>query len=104
MKNNKLAPTPTTMGLKLTKEECTNNVNPTLHTSMVGRLIYFIATRLDLMYATSLVSRFMETSKETHWLATKRNLRYVNGIKGYGILYTASNDFRLVGYTHNDWT
>ena len=33
----------------------------------------------------------------------KRILRYVNGTKGFGILYIASNDFKLVGYTDSDW-
>ena len=55
------------------------------------------------MYAVSLVSRFMETPKETHWQATKRILKYVNGTKEYGILYSATDNFRLVGYTNSDW-
>lgn len=54
------------------------------------------------MYAGSLMSRFMETPKETHWQAAKMIIRYVNGTKHYGILYKTS-DFRLVGYTNNDW-
>ena len=45
----------------------------------------------------------METTKETHWQAAKRILRYVNGTKQYGILYIATSDFRLVGYTDSDW-
>ena len=27
----------------------------------------------------------------------------MNGTKGFGILYTVGNDFKLVGYTDNDW-
>lgn len=103
MQNNKTASNATVMGLKLSKEDCNNNVNPTLYKSMIGSLMYSTATRLDIMYAVSLVSRFMETPKETHWQAAKRILRFVNGTKQYGILYTATNDFRLVGYTGNDW-
>eukprot|EP00253_Pinus_taeda_P012346 PITA_12346 len=103
MQNNKPSPTPTVMGLKLSKEDCSSNVNPTLYKSMIGSLMYLTATRLDIMYAVSLVSRFIETSKETHWQATKRILRYVNGTKQYGVLYTTTSDFRLVGYTDSDW-
>ena len=33
----------------------------------------------------------------------KRILRYVNGTKGFRILYTAENDFKLVGYMNSDW-
>ena len=34
----------------------------------------------------------------------KRILRYVKGTKGFGILYTENDDFKLVGYTDSDWT
>eukprot|EP00253_Pinus_taeda_P030144 PITA_30144 len=101
--NNKPTPTPSVMGLKLSKEYCNNNVNSTLYKSMVGNLMYLTATRPDIMYATSLVARFMETPREMHWQATKRILRYVNGTKEYGILHIKENDFRLVGYTDSNW-
>eukprot|EP00253_Pinus_taeda_P036168 PITA_36168 len=103
MQNNKIAPTPTIVGLKSSKEDCNSNVNSTLDKSMIGILMYLTATRLDIMYAMSLVSRFMETPKETHWKAAKRIVRYANGTKLYGILYAAADDFRLVGYTDSDW-
>eukprot|EP00253_Pinus_taeda_P013376 PITA_13376 len=103
MQNRKPAPTPNVMGLKLNKEYCSSNINLTLYKSMVGSLMYLTTTRPDIMYVGSLVSRFMETPKETHWQATKRILRYFNGTKQDGILYTATNDFTLVGYTKSGW-
>ena len=45
----------------------------------------------------------METPKDSHWQAGKRILIYVKGTKGFGILYTANDDFKLVGYTDSDW-
>ena len=45
----------------------------------------------------------MERPKEAHWQAAKRILRYVKGTKRYGILYTTSENFELIGYTDNDW-
>ena len=103
MKNRKPTPTPTVMGLKLSKEYCSSNVNRTLYKSVVGSLMYLTTTRPDIMYAVILVSRFMETPKETHWQETKEILKYVNGKTEYGILYSATNDFRLVGCTDSDW-
>eukprot|EP00253_Pinus_taeda_P028643 PITA_28643 len=103
MQNNKPAPTPSVMGLKLSKEDYSSNVNSTLYKSMIGNLMYLTTTRPDIMYAVSLVSRFMETPKETHWQVEKMILRYVNGTKQYGVLYTTTSDFRLVGYTDIDW-
>lgn len=66
MQNNKPTPNPTVMGLKLRKEDCSSNANPTLYKSMIGSLMYFTVTRSDIMHAMSFVSRFMETPKETH--------------------------------------
>ena len=103
MQNSKPTPTPTTIGLKLSKEDCSKRVDPTLYKSMVGSLMYLTATRPDLMHAVRLISRFMETPKDSHCQAGKRILRYVKGTKGFGILYTANNDFKLVGYTDSDW-
>eukprot|EP00253_Pinus_taeda_P003959 PITA_03959 len=74
MQNDKCAPTPTIIGLKLRKEDCSSNVNPTLYKSMIGSLMYLTATRPNIMYEVSLLSRFIETPKETHWQAAKRIL------------------------------
>lgn len=91
------------MGLKLSKEGCSSNVNLTLYKSMIASLMYLTTTRSDIMYPVSLGSRFIETPKETHWQAVKRILSYVNGTKKYAVLYTTIDDFKLVGYTDNDW-
>ena len=66
MQNNKKAPTPTVVGLKLSKEDSSKRVDPTLYKSMVGSLMYLIATQEDLMHAVSLIFRFMETPKDSH--------------------------------------
>eukprot|EP00253_Pinus_taeda_P031084 PITA_31084 len=103
MQNSKAAVTPIAVGLKLTKEDSSNDLDPKLYKSIVGSLMYLTATRPDIMHAVSLISRFMERPKETHWPAAKRILRYVNGTKGFGILYSSSETFRLTGYTESDW-
>ena len=102
MQNSKAAPTATTVGLKLSKEDCNKSVNPTLYKSMVGSLMYLTATRLDIMHAISFIFRFMKTPKDSYWQEGKRILRYVNGTKGFGILYIVVNDFKLVGYKDID--
>ena len=89
--------------MKLSKEDSSNSVNLTLYKSMVWSLIYLTATRPNLMYAISLISRFMETSKDSHWQVGKRIQRYVKGTKWFRILYIANNDFKFVGYIDSDW-
>ena len=102
LQNNKASTTPSVMGLKLSKEDCKKNVNLTLYKSIVGNLMYLNATRHDIMYEINLISRFMETPKETHWQAAKRILRYVNGKIEYGVIYSKNDDLNLIGHTDND--
>ena len=103
MQDSKAVITPTVMGLKLSQEDNSKDFDPSLYKSIVGSLMYLTATRPDIMYAVSLISRFMEKPKETHWQAAKRILRYVKGTKRYGIFYTISECSDLVGYTDSDW-
>eukprot|EP00253_Pinus_taeda_P020910 PITA_20910 len=103
MQNSKAAVTPTVVGLKLTKEDSSKDFDPKLYKSIVGSLMYLTVTRPDIMHVVSLISRFMERPKETHWQAAKKILRYVNGTKGFGILYSSSESFMLKGYTDSDW-
>ena len=103
MQECKAAITPTVMGLKLRKDDNSKDVDPSLYKSIVGSLMYLTATRPDSMHVVSLISRFMEKPKEAHWQAAKRILRYVKGTKRFGILYIASENSELVGYTDSDW-
>eukprot|EP00253_Pinus_taeda_P023258 PITA_23258 len=71
--------TPTVMGLKLSKVDSSRDFDPSLYKSIVGSLMYLTATRPDIMFDVSLISRFMERPKEAHWQAAKIILRYVKG-------------------------
>ena len=99
----KPAETPIALGTELTKNGDEPTVNNTLYKQMVGSLMYFTATRLDLMYVVSLMSRFMESSKDSHWNVGKRILRYVAGTLGYGLWYTHTPDSTLTGYIDSDF-
>eukprot|EP00253_Pinus_taeda_P020784 PITA_20784 len=79
MQECKAAITPTVMGLKLSKEDNNKDFDPSLYKNIVGSLMYLTATRPDIMFALSLISRFMERPKEAHWQATERIMRYVKG-------------------------
>eukprot|EP00253_Pinus_taeda_P031978 PITA_31978 len=103
MQECKVAITPMIMGLKLSKEDNNKDFDPILYKSIVGNLMYLTTTRSDIMFAVSLISRFMERPKEAHWQAAKRILRYVKGTKRFGILYNFSESSDLVGYTDSDW-
>ena len=81
MSNCKSTPTSIIIGLKLSKDDDGSTVDPMLFKRLVGSLMYLTTTRPDIMYGVSLISRFMESPKDSHWQAGKRILRYVSAHK-----------------------
>ena len=79
IKNCNAVNTPIAMDLKLTREREGKIIDPTLFRSLIGSLRYLPITRPDIVYSVGLLSRYMEKPKESHWLATKRILRYIKG-------------------------
>ena len=53
-------------GTKLSKEEKGSNADSTMFKILVGSLMYMTATRPDIMYGVSLISRFMEPTQNSH--------------------------------------
>ncbi|KAM2249834.1 hypothetical protein ACFXTI_004418 [Malus domestica] len=90
-------------GLKLSKEEECEFVNSTVYKSLVGNLRYLTITIPNIVYGVGLVSRYMETPRESHWLAAKRILRYIRGTLNYGLFYNFGEDAKLFGYSNSDW-
>eukprot|EP00253_Pinus_taeda_P024360 PITA_24360 len=103
MQDCKPATTPMEPGLKLSAQSSSPLVDETLFRQLVGNLIYLTATKPDISFAVSYISRFMSAPKADHWIAAKRVLRYVHGTSDYGLLYTRSSDPILSGYTDSDW-
>jgi hypothetical protein len=95
--------TPIPLGTKLRKKDEGPAMDPTLYKSLVYSLVYLTTTRPDIMYATNLVSRYMEYPKDSHWKMAKRILRYAAGILNFGLWYTKSDNNQLSGYTDSDF-
>lgn len=60
MKNCNSVATPAEPGLKLAKDSKGKKVDNSFFKQIVGRLMNLTATRPDIIYAVSLISRFME--------------------------------------------
>jgi len=91
LSKNAIAP-----GHKLIKDENGVKVDATKYKQIVGCLIYLAATRPDLMYVLSLISRFMKCPTELHMQAVKRVLKYLNGTINLGIMYKRGGSEKLV--------
>ena len=65
--------------------------------------MYLTATRPDIMYGVSLISRYMESPTEIHLLAAKRILRYLQGTKDFGLFYKKGEKSDLIGFVDSDY-
>ncbi|BBN69933.1 NAD(P)-binding Rossmann-fold superfamily protein [Prunus dulcis] len=70
---------------------------------IVGSLLYLTATRPDIMFASSLLARFMHNPTRKHMGTAKRVLRYVQGTLEYGVEYKKGKAATLIGYCDSDW-
>jgi hypothetical protein len=99
----KAVSTPMNQKEKLCKEDGAEKVDQAQFRKIVGCLMYLTATRPDILNAVSILSRFMHCASELHFKAAKRVIRYVKGTCNFGIRYTRSREFKLVGYSDSDW-
>lgn len=84
---------PIVSGTKVSKQDQGSNVDPTQFKQNVGRLKYLNATRSDLMFVVSMISKYVKHHVETHLLATDRILWYLKGTIEMGIQYKNGGHF-----------
>ena len=102
MEDCKPISTPMITGCKLRKDDESKEVDQRLYRSMIGSLLYVIASRSDVLQVVGQVEMFQATPKETHVLAVKRILRYLKGTIDFGLWYPKRNDLNLVTYIDAD--
>ncbi|XP_070035154.1 uncharacterized mitochondrial protein AtMg00810-like [Nicotiana tomentosiformis] len=90
-------------GTKLSKFDEGENVDPTFFKSLVESLRYLTCTMPDILFAVEVVSCFMEAPTSTHLKVTRRILRYLKGTIDFGLFYSSSNDFNLMGFYDSEY-
>ena len=88
---------------KLPKEEDDAKADITSFKQIVGCLMYMTTTRPDLNYSVCFLSRFMSNPMETHMLAAKPILRYIQATSNLGILYKRGCTQELMAFTDSDY-
>ncbi|KAM6542405.1 hypothetical protein CsatB_006852 [Cannabis sativa] len=74
MEGCKTVSTPLDNNKALKKEDGSPKADESKFRSLIGSLLYLTATRPDIMYAVSLLSRFMLDPSQVHYGAAKRIL------------------------------
>lgn len=64
--------TPLVVNEKLMKDDSEERADPKLYRSLIGSLLYLTASRPDVMFAASLLSRYMQSPSIKHFGAAKR--------------------------------
>jgi hypothetical protein len=95
--------TPMVTGCKLSKDYDSPSVDQSSYRSMIGSLLYIIASRPDIIHVVGMVGRYQDTPKHSHLLAIKRIFRYLRGIMNYGLWYPRNHNFQLSVYSYVDW-
>jgi hypothetical protein len=100
--NSKPAPTPYDANLVLRKN-LRIMVDQLRYSQITGSLMYLAsATRPDIAYAVSKLSRFVSNPGSEHWSALERVMRYLVGTMNYDIHYPGDPKV-LEGYSDANW-
>ncbi|XP_056866765.1 secreted RxLR effector protein 161-like [Raphanus sativus] len=68
--------------------------------SAIGALMYLAGhTRPDISFAVNLLSRFSSCPTQRHWNGIRHVLRYLQGTKDLGLMFTNQSKEGLVGFT-----
>ena len=88
---------------KLNVDSSEVEVSPTLYRSIIGSLLYLIASRPDIAFSIGVCARYQAAPKESHLTAVKQIIQYINGTPDYGLWYSKDSNACLVKYSDADW-
>ena len=88
---------------KLSCDAAGIEVDTMLYRSMIGSLLYLTASRPNITFSVGVCARFQAAPKESHLIAVKRIICYINGMSDYGIWYSRDSNECLAGYSDADW-
>nr|CAD1838543.1 unnamed protein product [Ananas comosus var. bracteatus] len=95
MEECKSVNTPMGQKEKLQKKDGSEPTDKRVYRSLIDCLMYLTATRPDIMFPVSVLSRFLNCVSELHMVAAKSVLRYLKGTISYGIKFCRVQEFKL---------
>ncbi|XP_033229502.1 secreted RxLR effector protein 161-like [Belonocnema kinseyi] len=104
MQDANLTSVPAEPGVCLSKSESEYDVKIP-HREAIGSLLFAARiSRPDIEFAVNCASQFLNCYNQTHWLAVKKIMLYLNGTLNYGIIYgNSGSTLDIKGYTDADF-
>ena len=102
--------TPIVKGVKFNLDQCPKNelkreqMHNIPYASVIGSLMYAqVYTRPNIAFTIGILGRYQSNPSLDHWRATKKVMRYVQGIKDYMLMYRQTNHLEVEGYSDLDF-
>lgn len=89
--------------LKLRNDQGELFIDASRYRRLIGRLIYLIITRPNIMYSMNILSQFMHVPRKPHWDAALRIVRYLKNNPRPGILFSSNSSLQLKAYCDANW-
>ena len=89
--------------VKLSVDLLGKSVDSSLYRSMIGSLLYLIASKPDISYSVGVCARYQANPKESHMIALKRIIKYVKTTVEFGVWYNKDTNDVLARYSDVDW-
>jgi hypothetical protein len=103
MEDSKAMATPMSTTTALDADEEGEHVDQKEYRSMIGSLVYLMATRPDIQFFVCLCTRFQVPPRTSHWQAVKRIFRYLRHTPNFGLWYSASSSLALHDFSDADF-
>lgn len=104
MTDCRAATTPLPAGLDLSMGEKNEVTETTPYRTLVGALMHLANTvRPDIAFSVNYLARFMHKPTKKFWTAGKHILRYLQGTKSLGIVYSKKHEHKIKGFSDADW-
>ena len=101
---------PIVKGDRFSKGQCPHNdierdrMKAIPYSSVVGSLMFSqVCTRPDIAFVVGVLGRYLSNPGQSHWKATKKVLRYLQGIKDLILTYRRTDTLRVVGFSDSEY-